>query len=144
MMGSPLPSHPWEKVASDLFELNGKVYLLVVNYFSHYMEIQTFTTTTSVSIIHVLKAIFARHGTPSVLVSDNGPQYSSTEMQEFAERYNFQHITSSPHYPQSNGMAKRAVKTAKSLLRSLLALTWLSWATEQPNYHAVDSIPQNF
>ena len=116
MIGSPLPSHPWEKVASDLFELNGKVYLLVVDYFSRYMEIQTLTTTTSLSIIRTLKAIFARHGIPSILVSDNGPQYSSTEMQEFAQRYNFLHITSSPHYPQSNGMAERAVKTAKSLL----------------------------
>ena len=88
-------------------------WLLII---SRYMEVHTFTTTTSVSIIHALKAILARHGIPSVLVSDNGPQYSSTEMQEFAEWYNFQHITSSPHYPQSNSMAERAVKTAKSLL----------------------------
>ena len=116
MIGSLLPSHPWEMVASDLFELNGRVYLLVVDYFSRYMEVQTLTTITSVSIIRAPKAIFARHGIPSVLVSIKGPLYSSTEMQEFAERYNFQHITSSPHYPQSNGMAERAVKTAKSLL----------------------------
>lgn len=117
MIGSPIPSHPCERVASDLFQLNGKVYLLVVDYLSRYMEVHmlAIATTTSVSIICALKAIFARHGIPSVLVSDNGPQYSSTEMQEFAEMYNFQHITSSPHYPQSNGMAERAVKTAKSL-----------------------------
>ena len=116
MIGSPLPSYPWEKVASDLFQLNGVTYLLVVDYFSRYMEVQTLTTTTSASVIRALKATFARHGIPSVLVSDNGPQYSSKEMQEFADLYNFQHITSSPHYPQSNGMAERAVKTAKSLL----------------------------
>ena len=81
MIGSPLPSHPWEKVASDLFQLNGVTYLLVVDYFSRYMEVQTLTTTTSVSIMRALKAFFARHGIPSVLVSDNGPQYSSKEMQ---------------------------------------------------------------
>ena len=49
-------------------------------------------------------------------MSDSGPQYSSKEMKDFAEKYNFQHITSSPHYSQSNGLAERLVKTAKSLL----------------------------
>ena len=116
MIASPLPSHPWEKVASDLVQLNGKTYLLVVDYFSRYVEVQTLATTTSASVIRALKAIFARHGVPSVLVSDNGPQYNSTELQEFAALYNFKHITSSPHYPQSNGLAERMVKTAKSLL----------------------------
>ena len=80
-IGSPLPSHPREKVASDLFQLNGVTYLLVVDYVSPYMEVQTLTA----SVIRALKAIFARHSIPSVLVSDNGPQYSSKEMQKFAE-----------------------------------------------------------
>ena len=88
----------------------------VADYFSRYMEVQTLAITTSASVIHSLKAIFTRHGVPSVLVSDNGPQYNSTEMQEFAALYNFKHIASSPHYPQSKGLAARMVKTAKSLL----------------------------
>ena len=116
MISSPLSNHPWEKVASDLFELNGKTYLLVADYFSRYLEVQTLTTTTSASVIRALKAIFSRHGIPAVLMSDNGPQYSSQEMKDFANLYNFKHVTSSPHYPQSNGMAERMVKTAKSLL----------------------------
>ena len=49
-------------------------------------------------------------------MSDNGPQYSSQEMKNFANQYNFKHITSSPHYPQSNSMAEHMVKTAKSFL----------------------------
>ena len=43
-------------------------------------------------------------------------QFVSKEMQEFAATYFFQHITSSPQYPQSNGLAERMVKTVKQLL----------------------------
>ena len=50
-------------------------------------------------------------------MSDNGPQFDSKEMEQFAKSYCFQHITSSPHYHQSNGLAERMVKTVKSLLR---------------------------
>ena len=55
----PLPSYPWEKVATDLFELNKTTYLLVVDYFSRFVEIQKLTSTTSANVITVLKSIFA-------------------------------------------------------------------------------------
>ena len=61
---------PWKKVVSHLFEMDGKTYLLVVDYFSQYVKVQTLSTTTSASIIKVLKAIFSRHGIPTTLVSD--------------------------------------------------------------------------
>ena len=44
MIRTSLPNHPWEKVGFDLFELNGKTYIVVVEYFSRSMEVQTLTT----------------------------------------------------------------------------------------------------
>ena len=103
-MPTPLPKYPWERVAADLFQLNNSTYLLVVDYFSRYPEVIKLNSTTSKAVISSLKSIFSRHGVPSVLLSDNGPQFDSSEMKQFANTYAFQHITSSPHYPQSNGL----------------------------------------
>ena len=118
LITSPLPTRPWQKLAADLFELNKSHYLIIVDYFSRYPEVIKLTSTTSVSIINVLKSIFARHGIPSTLITDNGPQFSSSEFKKFASVYSFQHITSSPRYPQSNGLVERAVGTAKGLLQN--------------------------
>ena len=77
MLPTPLPEYPWQRVASDLFELNKKTYILVADYFSRYVEVQTLTSTTSASVIRVLKSIFVRHSILETLVSDNGPQCAS-------------------------------------------------------------------
>ena len=88
-----------------------------------------------------MKPIFARYRIPDIVISDNGPQYSSQEFKGFAKAYNFEHITSSPYYSQGNREAERAVKTVKSLLKDSsdpnLALlsyrsTPLSWCGHSP------------
>ena len=68
--------------------MDGKTYLLVVDYFSRYVKVQTLSTTTSASVIKALKAVFPRHGIPSTLVSDKGPQYSPQEFANFSREYN--------------------------------------------------------
>ena len=84
MIAPSLLDRPWQKIASDLFILDGATYLLVVDYFSRYPEIFKLRITTSGDVISALRSIFSRHGVPEVMVSDNGPQYSSQEMKEFA------------------------------------------------------------
>ena len=117
MMPTKLPERPWEKLASDLFQFKGNTFIIVVDYFSRYIEILKLTTTTSASIIAALKTIFSRHGIPDILVTDNGPQHISQEFDEFSKSYNFIHQSSSPYHPQGNGEAERAVRTVKSLLK---------------------------
>ena len=74
--------------------------------------------TKSHQVIRALKAIFARLGIPEEVRSDNGPQYASAEFTHFAKEWGFRHTTISPRFPQSNGEAKRAVETTKSLLKN--------------------------
>ena len=68
-------------------------------------------------VINKIKGQFARHGIPNTVMSDNGPQFTSEKFQSFAQKWGFKTITSSPHYPQSNGKAESAVKTAKQILK---------------------------
>ena len=117
MMQTELPAFPWQRVGSDLFVLNGVSYLLIVDYFSRFPEAIKLKTTTSASIIEAFKTVFSRHGIPETVMSDNGPQYASQEFTEFARSYDFCHVTSSPHFPQSNGQAERTVQTVKKLLK---------------------------
>ena len=113
---APLPTYPWERIAVDLFELKGLTYLLAVDYYSRFVEVQKLSSTTSISVITHLKPLFARFGILAEMVTDNGPQFASYEMKQFSNTYGFWHITTSPHYPQANGLAERTVKTVKNLL----------------------------
>jgi transposase InsO family protein len=117
LQSTPLPELPWQKVATDLFELDNKHYLVVVDYYSRYVELVQLRHQTADDVINALKAIFARHGVPMVCFSDNGPCYSASAFQSFATSYGFIHQTSSPRFAQSNGAAERAVQTMKALLR---------------------------
>ena len=100
-----LPNHLWEKLATDLFELKGSTYILLVDCYSRFVEVQKMTSTTTASIIAFLKPMFAWYRIPATLISNNGPRFSSAEMQEFPELYGFYHITSL-YYPQANGQAE--------------------------------------
>lgn len=116
LMSHEVPSRPWAKVGTDLFVFDNKNYLITVDYWSNFWEIDYLIDTKSTTVIKKLKAHFARQGIPDSVMSDNGPQYASQDFQKFCELWGFQHVTSSPGYPQSNGKAESAVKTAKRLL----------------------------
>ncbi|UYV70256.1 K02A2.6-like, partial [Cordylochernes scorpioides] len=112
LLPSELPNCPWEKVGVDLFTLKGQNYLLIADYYSRYPEIARLEDITSASVIVHCKSIFARHGIPLEVRSDNGPQFGSL-FKEFAHEYGFTHVTSSPRYPQSNGFIESFVKIVK-------------------------------
>ena len=114
-------SRPWAKVAADLCEFDNRVLLVVSDYYSNYIEVARLNNLTSRAVIKESKAIFARFGVPDTLVTDNGAQFSSTEFAVFATTWMFEHKTSSPTYPQSNGKAEKAVQTVKNLFKKCKA-----------------------
>lgn len=112
-----IPSRPWYKIGIDLFHLNKKSFLIVVDYYSKFIEVEKLNSLTSEYIINKLKIILRRQGIPEVIMSDNGPEFSSNKFKEFSKNWNFQHVTSSPRYPQSNGQVERTVQTIKNMMK---------------------------
>jgi hypothetical protein len=111
-----IPTLPYEIVAADLFTWRSQTYLVTVDSYSGFYDIDKLKDMTSSTVIQKLKKQFSIHGIPKVLMSDNGTQFVSREFKNFARTWNFQQITSSPTYPQSNGLAERAVRSAKALM----------------------------
>lgn len=116
MMATATPSFPWERVGVDLCVINGQAYLVAVDYLSRYPEIAILPSTRSGTVIERLKSIFARHGIPECVVTDNGPQFACNEFEQFAVSYGFRHVTVSPRHPQGNGEVERMVQTVKHLV----------------------------
>uniref|UniRef100_A0AAV2KT32 Integrase catalytic domain-containing protein n=1 Tax=Knipowitschia caucasica TaxID=637954 RepID=A0AAV2KT32_KNICA len=94
------------------------MYLVVVDSHSKWPEVQIMDCTSANKTINVLRGLFSRHGVPHILVSDNGPQFSSEEFSTFLKANGVKHIRSAPYHPATNGLAERFVQTFKHALRS--------------------------
>ena len=113
-----VPERPWQIAGTALYQFKDRIYLIVVDYFSRYIEVAYLQSSqSSLETIRALKSIFARHGVPQIVRSDDGPQYSSAEFMKFAKDGGFESVTNSPIYPQSNGEVERSVQTTKNLLK---------------------------
>jgi len=111
-----IPMLPWQKLGVDIFNFDSHNYLIVVDYYSQYFELAKLTSYNAINVICQLKSIFARHGIPSELISDNGPPFNSLNFKFFCCEWYIQHTTSSPHYPKSNGLVERTIGTVKHML----------------------------
>ena len=102
-------------MATDIFHFKGNSYLLLVDYTSHFPIIRKLRSMTAQHIADHIKQIFAKYGWPDTLVSDNRPCYASETFKGLMKQYQVNHITSSPHYPQSNSLAEKYVQIIKNL-----------------------------
>ena len=109
------PELPYSMVGCDIFQFESTKYVILVDYYSKYIDVQKLAAETTSSIIEAVTQVFSCHGLPKTLHSDNGPQFSSMEFKNFCREHGIQHETSSPHFQSSNGEAERAVQTVKRL-----------------------------
>ena len=112
------PSKTWSRIHVDFAgPFLGKMFLVVIDAFSKWIECSIMSTSTSATTIENLRVMFATHGLPDVLVSDNGSCFTCQEFQEFMRLNGIKHVHSAPFKPTSNGQAERAVQIIKQGIR---------------------------
>ena len=113
------PEAPWKRIHVDFAgPFQGHTFFIAVDAYSKWSEAVIMTTTISEKTIEILRSMFAQHGLPEQLVSDNGPQFTSTEFAEFLKGNQIKHTMSAPNNPASNGLAKRFMQTMKRTLKA--------------------------
>ena len=117
LLPTEITDRPWQKVGLDLFYFNGQDYMVTVDYYSNFIEVDHLSSTSSQAVIKKLKTHFSLYGIPDKIDSDNGPQFACHDFKTFSKRWEFDRVTSSPYHPKGNGKAESAVKTVKRLFR---------------------------
>ncbi|XP_045765544.1 uncharacterized protein K02A2.6-like [Maniola jurtina] len=114
----PWPGKPWTRIHIDfLGPLFNKLYLIVVDAHTKWIEVFPVPSTAACHTIDKLKELFGRFGLVRQLVSDNGPPFQSKEVADFLKNHGIEHIFSAPYHPASNGAAENAVRTIKKAIK---------------------------
>ena len=112
------PKRPWVRLHADYAgPVKGKMLLVLVDAYSKWLEVRAVSSATAAATIAELRSIFATHGLPEILVTDNGTCFTSAEFQDFTQGNGIRHIKTSPYHPASNGLAERSVQTLKEYLK---------------------------
>ena len=114
-LGQEVLIYPWTKAVTDIFHFESDSYLLIVNYVSRFPVVCKLMSTTAQQVSSHMKLIFSEYSWPETIVSDNGPCYSAELFTKLMTDYSVNHVTSSLHYPLSNGLAEKYVQIVKNL-----------------------------
>jgi hypothetical protein len=133
-----LPEGPWRAVGVDFLGPlpTGENILVVVDYYSRYYETVIMRTASAEKTVESLEVIFARHGLPEVLTSDNGPQFISEKFKIFMQENGINHRRVTAKWPQANGEVERQNRSIMKRLK-LAQAEGKDWRRELVRYMAV-------
>jgi transposase InsO family protein len=95
------------------------MFLVVIDAHTKWPEVVIMKSTTAKNTVDSLRTTFARFGVIEIIVSDNGPQFVSSEFNEFLKINRIRQITSAPYHPSTNGLAERFVQSFKKGIKSV-------------------------
>ena len=114
------PTTPWSRLHLDLAgPYLGHMFLILIDAHSKWLEVRILSSTSSSAIISSLRSIFVQFGLPSMLVTDNGRYFTSSEFEYFLKQQGIRHYLFSPYHPSSNGLAERGVQIFKKEMSKL-------------------------
>lgn len=115
-----MPSTAWQTVYADFcgpFPTGEKMFVVIDGH-SRYPEVAIMKTTTTEKVISQLQHIFARHGYPEELTTDNGPPFNAIEFEEYLKNHGVHHRKITPYWPIANAEAERFMKTVEKFIRA--------------------------
>ena len=114
-----MPNKPWEKLHLDFKGPlpGGKYLLVVIDRYSRYPEVEIITSTNIITVVRKLNKIFASHGIPEVLITDNGPPFNSKDFEQYMKELGVSHKFSTPYWPQGNAEVERFMRTLGKILK---------------------------
>ena len=117
---TPLPPKPWHTVNVDFCGPfpTGEYLLVVIDAYSRFPEVEIVHSTAGRGTLQKLDRIFATHGIPTILKSDNGPPFFGEEFRAHMEENGIKHQKVTPLWPQANGEAESFMKPLTKAVRS--------------------------
>ena len=129
-----LPSEPWVNLSIDFYGLpTGEEALVIIDDYSRYPEVIPTKSTKAKTTIDILEALFARHGIPRIIRSDNGPPFSSTEFAQYLNSKGVIHRKVTPVWPAANGEAERFMRTLNKMVQTSTASS-VNWKDALPGF----------
>ena len=121
MQITPIVDIPWHTVAVDFHGpiTNTQQYLLVVtDLYSKFPEIEIVNSTAAPAVIPKLDRIFATHGIPVKLKTDNGPPFNGAEFERYTKALGMEWKPSTPLWPQGNSNVESLMKPIGKVLQT--------------------------
>ena len=110
---------PFARVAIDLGHYEDQLFIVLVDYATRWVECRFLRSKRPALVVSFLDDVFATHGFPKAIISDNGREFKNAVVDAFCKDHNIQQLFSAPHLPRQNGLAERAVRTIKETLTKL-------------------------
>jgi len=104
-----------EKWLADLLDISNlsrdnrgfKWILLVIDVFTRQGYAEGIKSKEASDVLSAFKKITEKHGTPFVLISDNGSEFINRQFQQYLKDNNIMHQTSEPQYHKTLGLIDR-------------------------------------
>jgi transposase InsO family protein len=108
----------------------GYEYILVmVDYVSKWVEAMPCRkASTEESITMITNVIFPRFGTPRILISDGGTQFTGKNFKKCLSKLGIEHRVSTAYHPQTNGQAEKSNRQLKSILNKTIEKGGKDWS----------------
>ena len=123
----------WQQIGIDICSLkatpDGFCYIVVVDYFTKWIEAKALKDKTAVSVAQFLYECICRHDVPAIQINYQGREFVNSELHRLTGTE--QRVTSAYH-PQANGLVERNNRTIQNSLLKVLNQKPEDWPDALP------------